>query len=276
MIGTRGGIAWLVVALAAFAIPSASDAAPARRNAPPKPVADTAAPLGRVLAETAEVRSGAGFSYRVIAVLSRDDVVRMVERGKRGGWTRVRLESGIVGWVLSEQLLLFSEGTGEEEKVGPFKRAGRKLRATILGPPNLLTARIGGAFSAGALGNEGLFLVRPSVFLSPNAAIEAYVGPTAGREASRAMMGLGVNLYVSPGIPFTPFVSVGTGAVYSRAKVDRLADGTWQYLVSPGAGFWLIFKAGVGIRFDFRNHILFRADHAQQKQEYSGGLAFSF
>jgi hypothetical protein len=38
----------------------------------------------------------------------------------------------------------------------------------------------------------------------------------------------------------------------------------------------LIFKAGVGIRFDFRNHVLFRADHAQQKQEYSGGLAFSF
>jgi hypothetical protein len=64
--------------------------------------------------------------------------------------------------------------------------------------------------------------------------------------------------------------------VYSRGKVDRLGGGSWQYLVSPGAGFWLIFKAGVGIRFDFRNHVLFRADSAQQKQEYSGGLAFSF
>jgi hypothetical protein len=274
MIGRRGGIACVVVALATLAAPSVADAA--RRKEPAAPVADAAAPLGRVLAETAEVRSGAGFSYRVIAVLSRDDVVRMVERGKRGGWTRVRLESGIVGWVLSEQLLLFSAGTGEAEKVGPFKRAGRRLRETILGPPNLLTARIGGAFSAGALGKEGLFLVRPSVFLSPNAAIEGYVGPAVGREASRAMMGLGVNLYVSPGIPFSPFVSVGTGAVYSRGKVDRLGGGSWQYLVSPGAGFWLIFKAGVGIRFDFRNHVLFRADSAQQKQEYSGGLAFSF
>jgi hypothetical protein len=114
------------------------------------------------------------------------------------------------------------------------------------------------------------------VFLSPNAAIEAYVGPAAGRETSRAIMGLGLNLYVSPGIPFTPFVAVGGGAVYTRAKVDTLGGGAWSYLVSPGAGFWLIFKAGVGIRFDFRNHILFRADHAGQKQEYSGGLAFSF
>jgi len=267
----------LALVLVGTAMPVAdASAARSRRNAEPTPVADEAAPLGRVLAETAEVRSGAGFGYRVIAVLQRDDVVRMVERGKRGGWTRVRLESGIVGWILSEQILLFSAGTGEPEKLGPFRRAGRRLRETILGPPNLLTARIGGAFSAGALGNEGLFLVRPSVFLSPNAAIEGFVGPAAGRESSRALMGVGVNLYLSPSIPFTPFVAVGTGAVYTRGKVDRLGAGTWSYLVSPGAGFWIIFKAGVGVRFDFRNHVIFRANRAAQKQEYSGGLAFSF
>jgi hypothetical protein len=270
----RAGACVLVGVTLALCVGDVQAARP--KKAGPAPVADSAAPLGRVLAETAEVRSGAGFGYRVIAVLSRDDVVRMVERGKRGGWTRVRLESGIVGWVLSEQILLFSAGTGEDEELGPFRRAGRRLRETILGPPNLLTARIGGAFSAGALGKEGLFLLRPSVFLSPNAAIEAYVGPAVGRETSRALMGLGLNLYVSPSIPFSPFVSVGTGAVYTRGKIDALGGGSWSYLVSPGAGFWLIFKAGVGIRFDFRNHILFRADTARQKQEYSGGLAFSF
>ena len=97
----------LALVLVGTIVPVAdASAARSRRNAEPTPVADEAAPLGRVLAETAEVRSGAGFGYRVIAVLQRDDVVRMVERGKRGGWTRVRLESGIVGWILSEQILL--------------------------------------------------------------------------------------------------------------------------------------------------------------------------
>jgi Bacterial SH3 domain len=233
-------------------------------------------PIARVLSETAEVRSGAGFGFRVIAVVRRDDTVRMIERGKRGGWTRVQLDSGVVGWILSEQILLLTTGTGDEEKPGPFRRFGRKLREKVLGPPNLLTARIGGTLSAGALGREGLFLVRPQVFLSPNVGIEGYVGPSAGRETSRGIMGAAGNLYLSPAIPFTLFISVGAGAVFTKGKVDTLTSARWSYLMSPGGGVWIIFKRGIGIRFDFRNHVLFRADDAQSLREYTGALSFTF
>lgn len=234
-----------------------------------------ARPHARVLPQRAEVRSGPGFSFRTIAVLEQGDVALMLERGKRGGWTRVQLDSGITGWILTEHVELFgADATGED--VGRMRRFGRTLRAKVLGPPNLLTARVGGALSAGALGREGLFLVRPSAFISPNVAIEAFVGPSVGREVSRGLMGLAGNVYLSPKIPFTVFVSVGAGAVFTRAKVDSLAQARWSYLASPGGGLWIIFKRGVGIRFDFRNHILFRADTAQSLQEYSGALAFTF
>lgn len=233
-------------------------------------------PLGRVLSETAQIYSGAGFSYRVIATVRRDDTVRMIERGKRGGWTRVQIDSGIVGWILSEQILLLSEATGEEPEPSRIRRFGRKLRSKVLGPPNLMTARAGGTLSAGALGREGLFLVRPQVFLSPNAAIEGFVGPSAGRETSRGIMGLSTNLYLSPSIPFTVFVSIGGGAVFTKGKADSLGGAQWSYLASPGGGVWIIFKRSVGIRFDFRNHVLFRADNAQSRREYSGALAFTF
>lgn len=233
-------------------------------------------PLARVLSETAQIYSGPGFGFRVIAVSRRDDVLEMVERGKRGGWTRVRLESGITGWILTEQVLIFGDDPGRTEKVGPFRRFGRKLRDKVLGPPNLLTARVGGTMSAGALGREGLFLVRPSVFLSPNVAIEAYAGPSVGREVNRGLFGLGPNLFVSPAIPFSFFISVGGGAVLTKGKVDTIDEARWSYLVSPGGGFWVIFKRNVGLRFDFRNHVLFRADEATSLQEYSGALAFTF
>lgn len=250
------------------AVPSSAAAAPAAASAEVRPHA-------RVLSERAEVRSGPGFSYRTIAVLAQGDVALMLERGKRGGFTRVQLDSGITGWVLTEQVELFG-ADASEEKIGRMRRFGRTLRSKVLGPPNLLTARIGGALSAGALGREGLFLVRPSVFLSPNLGIEAFVGPSVGREASRGLMGLSGNVYLSPKIPFTVFVSLGAGAVFTRAKVDSLAEARWSYLASPGGGLWIIFKRGVGIRFDFRNHVLFRADTAQSLQEYSGALAFTF
>ncbi len=267
---------WFCVCVALAVVGSPAVHARPRKVESTTPQASVRGPIARVLSETAQVYSGAGFSYRVIAQVRRDDTVRMVERGKRGGWTRVQLGSGVVGWILSEQILLLSVGTGDEPPPSALRRFGRKLREKVLGPANLMTARAGGTLSAGVLGREGLFLVRPQVFLSPNAGIEAYVGPAAGRESSRGIVGLSTNLYLSPQIPFTVFVSIGGGAVFSKGKADALSSARWSYLASPGGGLWIILKRGVGVRFDFRNHVVFRADDAQSLQEYSGALAFTF
>ncbi|MBK8236376.1 MAG: hypothetical protein KBB21_38295 [Nannocystaceae bacterium] len=266
----------LAIAVLAFAPAAAAKPRDRDRGAEVPAAKAYEGPLARVLPESAQVYSGPGFGFRVIAVTERDDTVRMVERGKRGGWTRVQLGSGVVGWMLSEQILLLSPGSGDQARPGPMRRFGRKLRERVLGPPNLLTARVGGALSAGALGREGLFLVRPQVFLSPNAAIEAFLGPSAGHETSRGLFGAATNIYLTPSIPFTVFLSVGGGAVFTRGKVDALSQARWSYLLSPGGGVWIIFKRGIGIRFDFRNHVLFRADDATSLREYSGALAFTF
>ena len=37
-----------------------------------------------------------------------------------------------------------------------------------------------------------------------------------------------------------------------------------------------MFKQGITLRFDFRNHVLFRGSKAQSLQEYTGGLSFHF
>lgn len=270
--------------VAALALPASANAASPEVSASTRSRSEANAgrsgepevrPYVRVITETTDIYSGAGFSYRVIARVAKDDVLELVERGKRGGWTRVRLDTGITGWVLSEQVVIFSQAN-EAGEAGPFRRAGRKIRAAILGPPNLMTARAGGALSAGVLDGEGLFLVRPSVHVTPNVAVEAYVGPSAGHEVTRGIFGLAGNIYLMPKIPFTFFMSLGTGAVFTRGKADVLRQADWSYLLSPGGGAFLILKKGVTLRFDFRNHILFRAPAAQSKQEFSGALAFHF
>ena len=90
MIGARRlglGVALTIATVTA----APADARPRKADAA-APQARTKGPLARVLSETAQVYSGAGFSSRVIAQVERDDTVRMVERGKRGGWTRVQLD----------------------------------------------------------------------------------------------------------------------------------------------------------------------------------------
>ena len=114
MIGKRGGIACVVVAIATFAAPPLADAAPARRNAPPKPVADTAAPLGRVLAETAEVRSGAGFSYRVMKT-------PIVPGSKADPKNTTILESMPVRSVITFPAHGTRLAAGARKKIGPLK-----------------------------------------------------------------------------------------------------------------------------------------------------------
>ena len=264
--GGRGGARVAATVLVALVAAPAAQARPGRG-------AQVRA-HARVLVERAPLYSGPGFGYRVIATVERDDVVAMVERGRRGGWTRVRLPSGIDGWILTEHVHVFLQK--DDRPPSRLRRFGRALRRTILGPPNLSTDRFTGALSAGALGREGLFLVRPGVLVAPHLGIEAYLGPTSGREASRGIFGLATNVFVTPHLPATIFVSVGTGAVYTKGKVDTLETASWSYLLSPGGGFWVIFKHNVGLRFDVRNHILFRADTATSMQEYSGALAFSF
>jgi hypothetical protein len=266
------------LALALALAPSEASAAKRKRGSKDDVSTSSSAavrPHVRVLSEQAEVHSGAGFSYRVLAVTRRDDVLEMVERGKRGGWTRVRLDTGITGWILSEQITIFSED-GDPEDESRMRRFGRKLREKVFGPPSLMTSRFGGTLSAGALGKEGLLLVRPAVLVDPHLAIELYAGPSVGHEVSRGIFGLGANVHLSPHLPFTLFASIGTGAVYTRGKVDALSDAEWSYLLSPGGGLMFMFKRGVTLRFDVRNHLLFRGDRIDPLQEYSGALAFHF
>lgn len=257
-----------------LASPSGAAAARKPRDAKEPGARTDVRAQARVVVERAPVYSGPGFGYRVIATVARDEVVALVERGRRGGWTRVRLESGIVGWILTEHVHVFLYT--DDREPSRLRRFGRKLRKTILGPPNLSIHRFTGALSAGALGREGLFLVRPGVLVAPHVGVEAFVGPSSGREASRGIFGLSTQVFVTPHLPATIFVSVGAGAVYTKGKVDTLEEATWSGLLSPGGGFWIVFKYNIGIRFDVRNHILFRADTARSMQEYSGALAFSF
>jgi hypothetical protein len=239
------------------------------------PVELVSRPHVRVIAEAVQIYSGPGFSFRAIASVSRDDVLEMIERGKRGGWTRVKLPTGLTGWVLTEQITIFGEVKPGPETRG--QRAARKLRENVFGPPTLLSSRFGAALSAGALGfHEGLFLVRPSVLIDPHFALEAYLGPSVGPQTNRGLFGLSGNVYLSPEIPVTVFLSVGAGAVLTRSKADDIANADWSYLASPGGGFMLIFKRGVTLRFDARSHVLFRADQSRSLMELSGALAFHF
>ena len=229
----------------------------------------------RVIAQKAPVHSGPSGSYREVFIAERGQVFQVLERGTRDYWFKVELEDGTNGWILGDMVYPFEVGpTGED---GVFTRMGKAIKSTILGPPPVGSAHIGLSFSAGLLDNEGLFLLRPSWLIDPYWAIEGFAGLSPRAEKDVFLGGLGFVLRLIPGAVIGPYASLGLGAAHIRPKADNYVDPEETLMaLGAGGGLEITFKKQITLRLDARNWALFNQNHANNGQEYSGGLAIFF
>jgi len=229
----------------------------------------------RVIAQKASVHSGPGTGYRELAVVERDQVFQVLERGTRDFWFKIELEDGTTGWILGD--LVFPFEVTEDEEPGAFVSMGRAIRRAILGPSPVASANVGLSFSAGMLANEGVFVLRPSWLIDPYWALEAFTGLSPRAETNLYLGGLAFLLRLVPGAVIGPYVSIGLGAAYIVPKVDNYIgqSGTLMAL-GAGGGLEITFKKQITLRLDVRNWTIFDQNSSTNGQEYSAGLAIFF
>ncbi len=227
----------------------------------------------RVIAEGAEVRTGPSFTYRVVYIAERGETLQAVGRATRDFWFRVLLPDGTFGWILGDQVLPL-----EVDPTAPGPPSlGARFVDFVFSPPPLPAGQVGLSFSAGLLGGEGLVLFRPMVLLAPHLGLEGFVGETVGEQTDVFYYGGGANIFLFPGSPVTPFLSMGGGGVFGRKKSDQFTIRTGQFAtVNAGAGLMFALKKRITLRFDFRDHVVFGPNYTQELREYSGGLAVFF
>jgi Bacterial SH3 domain len=229
----------------------------------------------RVIAQKAPVHSGPGGSYREVFIADRGQVFQVLERGTRDYWFKVELEDGTHGWILGDMVFPFE--VGPEGEQGVFARMGAAIKDAILGPPPMVYAKVGLSFSAGVLDNEGMFLLRPSWLVDPYWAIEGFAGLSPRSEKDIFLGGLGFVLRLVPGAVIGPYASLATGAAHIRPKADNFVDKKETLMaLGAGGGIEITFKKQITLRLDARNWSLFNQNHANNGQEYSGGLAIFF
>jgi len=229
----------------------------------------------RVIAQKAPVHSGPSGSYREVFIAERGQVFQVLERGTRDYWFKVELEDGTNGWILGDMVYPFEVGPPGEE--GAFTRMGKAIKSTILGPSPIGNANVGLSFSAGLLDNEGLYLLRPSWLIDPYWAIEGFAGLSPRAEKDVFLGGLGFVLRLVPGAVIGPYASLGLGAAHIRPKADNYVDREETLMaLGAGGGLEITFKKQITLRLDARNWSLFNQNHANNGQEYSGGLAIFF
>jgi len=235
----------------------------------------SAEPYLRVIAQKAPVRSGPASSYREVYFAERGQVFQVLERGTNDYWFKVELDDGTSGWIIGD--LVYPFEVGPDAEPGVFVRMGRAIRGAILGPSPVVSADVGLSFSAGILDNEGVYLLRPSWLVDPYWAIEGFAGLSPRSDKDVFLGGLGFVLRLVPGAVIGPYASVGLGAAHIRPKADNFIDPRETLMaLGAGGGIEITFKKQITVRIDARNWSLFNENHADNAQEYSGGLAIFF
>lgn len=229
----------------------------------------------RVIAQKASVRSGPSNGYREVAIVTRNQVYEVLERGTRDYWFKIELEDGTSGWILGD--LVFPFEVGDEEQPGAFTRMGRAIKRAILGPSPVPYAHVGLSFSAGLFKGEGVFMLRPSWLIDPYWALEGYSGLSPRSDKSLYLNGLTFVLRMAPGAVICPYATLGTGAATVRPKADNFVDKKETLMaLNAGGGLEITFKKQITLRLDARNWTIFDQNVSSNGQEYTGGLAIFF
>ncbi|HWN71722.1 MAG TPA: SH3 domain-containing protein [Haliangium sp.] len=229
----------------------------------------------QVIAQEASVHTGPGASYREVYYARRGQLFPVRERSTLGYWFRVELDDGTTGWIYGAFVVPVEQR--DEPRPGFFGRLWGGIEDALLGPPAVAGADVEVSFSAGVLGTEGLYLLRPAWLIDPHFALESFVGLNARAQQDVFLGGVGWTLRMLPGAPVGPYLHGGVGAAYVRPKVDNFADQEELLMaLSAGGGFEVTLKKQITLRLDFRNWTLFDQNQSSNAQEYTSGLAIFF
>jgi hypothetical protein len=234
----------------------------------------TADPYVRVLTSSAVVRTGPGAGFREMHTARRGEVLAVAERGTRGYWFRVELEDGSSGWIHGDVVAPFEV---EEGRPGLLARAWRGFRGALLAPSPVPYADVELSFSAGVLGDDGLFLFRPGWLVDPYFAIEGFVGQSPAAQEQVLLAGVGWTLRLVPGATIGPYLHASVGVEHRVPKADAFAlESRTRMAFDAGGGFEITIKKRITLRADYRHWVFFDENEADDAEEISGGLAIFF
>ena len=238
--------------------------------------------FARVVVERAEVRSGPGTSYRVIAALERGESVIVDRRGSDQFWLKLVLSDGRTGWVLGDDVEVYAVRPGDADK--PSKPG-------FFAPPPLLGANGGLSIFAGVLGStvksrtgdafynysDGYFEVRPAFVLSPTLALEPYAGISRTDDGSLTQFGGWAVVHLMPDLAVDPYVGLGGGYLVSKTNADALVPTSDSLFVArAGGGFLFGLRGRILVRLEVTNLTLFTPNRFKNMQTYLAGLGVYF
>ncbi len=233
--------------------------------------------FARIVVDAAEIRSGPGVSFRVIASAHRGETLAIDGRPGTGFWLRVALPDGRIGFALGDAVQVFAVRVGEPDAPS---------RPGFFATPPLEGARAGFAIVGGVLGIPiadrstkafGYLEGRPSIVIDRTFTLDGFVGAALTADGAQVFYGGGATVNFAPSWPISPFLGIGGGVLSVRPNADsfvlRRED---LYLARAGGGVLMALRGRILVRLEVTNLSLFDEDSFKNAQTYSGGFGVYF
>jgi hypothetical protein len=233
--------------------------------------------FARVVVDSAELRSGPGISYRVIATVQRGETLAIDGRQGGGFWLRVILDDGRTAYALGDEMQVFAVRPGEPEAPSrPGLFATPPLEGAHAG-----LAIVGGVLSIPILDGStrafGYLEARPSIVLHRTVTLDGFIGDALTADGAQILYGAGATVNFAPSWPICPFLGIGGGGLTVRPNADsfvlRRED---LYVARAGGGILMALRGRILVRLEVTNLTLFDAESFKNAQTYSGGFGVYF
>jgi Bacterial SH3 domain len=211
-----------------------------------------------------ELHEGPGRGYAVTQVVPRGDSLDVLYR--RTEWFRVRTGRGIEGWAHQRDMIKTHLADGSAFTVDLGDRAGYTSHHWEIG------------VMAGDYGGATLVSGYLSRAFNEQLAIELTGSQFLGNASNGYTVDLGLTHVFRPDWRLSPFVSLGTGAIFIKPKSTLVVPGDRnEQTAYAGAGLRFYWTRRFFVRGEYRTHMVFtNRNENEEIHEWKLGLAFFF
>lgn len=211
-----------------------------------------------------ELHTGPGKGYPVFHVIDRGESVEILKR--RTDWFLVRSDRGKEGWVDLAQMEKTLQPDGQPSS---FKEPGIEEFTNAKWETGLL---------AGDFGGTNIISVYGGYSLNPNVSVELWASRILGNFSNAWMASLNVVHQPFPEWRFSPFFTLGAGAIRTEPKSTIVqGDDRTDQIGHVGAGFRIYATRRFLLRAEYKSYVVFTSrDENEEVEEWKVGFAFFF
>lgn len=221
-----------------------------------------------VTAPFVELHTGPGRGYPIVHVAAQGEQLEIIKR--RNNWYLVKFHSKrkvVKAWVKASQIAQTQTASGEYVAPDEAQKDDFDQRDFELG------------FAYGEIDGTSLLSLNAAWWLSDYFALETSIEQAPGVSADQLIATFGISHSPFPKARFSPFFSLGTGAIYTDYKTQLIegADDSVDEAAFASAGVRIYLTRHFILRAEYRNSVIFTStDDNKDPEIWKLGLSLFY